>query len=317
MVRWFDNLKLQVKFVAPIVALVIIGLIGASIILLNVARIYAVARDLLREQQKVTHVQAGLIALINQELEEKNYLLTGDQAIASTHTELNSEAVFHFQTAQSFARDATDRAAIQKFLDEMHRYHDTFLQMVALYEAGDRAGATRITLEISDPALAQTHREVEAIIDEGKAWSEQQTMRVQQMRQTAIVINLIGLGLFMGVGILVSRLARRTVEPILLVTHTAVAVEAENYNVDGLTAVAQRSDELGSLARVFQRMAREVYRREQQLKREMQQLRIEIDEVKRAQEVSQITGSDYFQELQRKARELRQRSHDEPDQPVG
>ncbi|HLF27900.1 MAG TPA: cyclic nucleotide-binding domain-containing protein [Anaerolineae bacterium] len=89
------------------------------------------------------------------------------------------------------------------------------------------------------------------------------------------------------------------------VASAAVAVEAGIYEPESLAAVAERTDELGQLARVFQRMVREVYAREQRLKQQVAELRIEIDEGKQARQVAEITETEYFQELQRKARKLR------------
>jgi hypothetical protein len=54
-------------------------------------------------------------------------------------------------------------------------------------------------------------------------------------------------------------------------------------------------------------MAGEVAAREAQLKQQIQVLRIEIDEVQKARQVSEITETDYFQTLQQKARALRER----------
>lgn len=92
------------------------------------------------------------------------------------------------------------------------------------------------------------------------------------------------------------------------VTSAAAAVEAGQFEAEMLTDVAKRPDELGQLARVFQRMAREVLAREEQLKQQIQTLRIEIDQVKKASQVSEITGTEYFQDLQKKAKALRDRS---------
>jgi nitrate/nitrite-specific signal transduction histidine kinase len=94
------------------------------------------------------------------------------------------------------------------------------------------------------------------------------------------------------------------------VTDAAAAVEAGEFDPETIAQVAARRDELGRLARVFQQMAREVRAREQRLKQEVQQLRIEIDETRTARQVSEITETDYFQDLQRKADRLRFR--DEP-----
>jgi two-component system cell cycle response regulator len=91
------------------------------------------------------------------------------------------------------------------------------------------------------------------------------------------------------------------------VTAAAAAIEAGEFDPEALAEVAARSDALGRLARVFQNMAREVYAREQRLKQQVQQLRIEVDEAKRARQVAEITETDYFQQLQQKARGLRRK----------
>jgi hypothetical protein len=90
-------------------------------------------------------------------------------------------------------------------------------------------------------------------------------------------------------------------------TSAAAAVETAKFETGMLADVAARSDALGQLARVFVRMAGEVAAREAQLQREIQVLRIEIDEVQKARQVSEITETDYFQSLRLKARALRQR----------
>jgi nitrate/nitrite-specific signal transduction histidine kinase len=89
------------------------------------------------------------------------------------------------------------------------------------------------------------------------------------------------------------------------VTQAAGAVEAGMFEPESLDNVALRTDELGQLARVFQRMAREVYARELRLRRQVQDLRIEIDQIKQQRRVDEITDTDYFRELQQKATTLR------------
>ena len=94
---------------------------------------------------------------------------------------------------------------------------------------------------------------------------------------------------------------------VTCLTDAAAAVEAGAFDPDRLAYVAQRADELGQLARVFQSIAREVYAREQRLRQQLQELRIEIDEEKKAQQVAEITETDYFRELSEKAQRLRER----------
>jgi DNA repair ATPase RecN len=98
------------------------------------------------------------------------------------------------------------------------------------------------------------------------------------------------------------------IEQVGYIVEAATAVENATFEPGSLDTVAQRDDALGRLARVFRRMAREVIAREQDLEKELRQLRIEIDERRAATQVAEITESDYFQDLQRKAEELRAHS---------
>ena len=89
------------------------------------------------------------------------------------------------------------------------------------------------------------------------------------------------------------------------VTAAAAAVEAGTFAAGSLEVVARRTDALGKLARIFQRMAHEVRSREERLKREVGELRIEINQVRQAQKVAEITETEYFQRLRGQADELR------------
>ncbi|MBI2996829.1 MAG: sigma-54-dependent Fis family transcriptional regulator, partial [Deltaproteobacteria bacterium] len=58
-------------------------------------------------------------------------------------------------------------------------------------------------------------------------------------------------------------------QDVARVTTAAAAVETGAFEPESLTGVAKKTDELGQLARVFQKMAGEVYAREERLKREL------------------------------------------------
>jgi PleD family two-component response regulator len=88
-------------------------------------------------------------------------------------------------------------------------------------------------------------------------------------------------------------------------TAAAAAIEADSFDPTTLTDIAARTDALGQLTRLFQRLAGEFQRREQQLKQQVQALRIEVDKARQNQQVSKITGTDYFQQLRGKATDLR------------
>jgi len=77
-----------------------------------------------------------------------------------------------------------------------------------------------------------------------------------------------------------------------------------------LASIAKRQDELGKLAKLFRRMAQDVVSREKQLKQRVMELNIEIDEIKKAKQVQEVTDSEFFKDLQSRATSLRRRHVD-------
>jgi methyl-accepting chemotaxis protein len=92
---------------------------------------------------------------------------------------------------------------------------------------------------------------------------------------------------------------------------TVNANEARVLERSGIGKIAQRTDELGQLGRVFQKMVQEVCAREQQLSEQLEQLRVEIDTSKLVRQVAEIAETDYFQQLQKSAKEIRNQWTDE------
>ena len=99
--------------------------------------------------------------------------------------------------------------------------------------------------------------------------------------------------------------ARRVARPVGQLTAAARKVEDASYEPGSLTEVAERPDEIGTLAQVFDRMAREVRAREERMQREIKELTVQIDESKRRRQVAEVTETDYFRDLQRRAKDLR------------
>jgi two-component system cell cycle response regulator len=102
-------------------------------------------------------------------------------------------------------------------------------------------------------------------------------------------------------------LEREYLEQVGHVVDAAGAVEDGTFAAAMLDSVAVRDDALGNLARIFQHMAGEVAARERALQEQLRELRIEIDEAKTGRQVAEITETDYFRDLQRKADALRAR----------
>ena len=111
---------------------------------------------------------------------------------------------------------------------------------------------------------------------------------------------------------LVYLISRTLTRPIIRLTDVAQEVAEGNYDQDMRALYGGRThDEVDALAQVFEMMVNKVRAREEGLKRQVQELRIEIDEVKKARQVAEITESDYFRDLREKARTLRDQSRED------
>lgn len=102
------------------------------------------------------------------------------------------------------------------------------------------------------------------------------------------------------------------------VVQAAVGIETGSYDgLDALDTVARRADALGTLARVVERMAREIAAREEALRRQVAELQIEIDQRRRRQQVAEVTGSDYYRRLTREAAALKRILTEDGDRSDG
>lgn len=132
------------------------------------------------------------------------------------------------------------------------------------------------------------------------------TLALQQAAVSLIVL-LVGLAS----GLLLSR---RLIRPVEQVTGAARDLSRDSFDPTTLDRAAQRTDEIGELARTFQRMGVEIIARERRLREQVAKLKVEIDRTKVDRAVDEITETDYFQRLKERAQELRRERAAEPEE---
>lgn len=114
-------------------------------------------------------------------------------------------------------------------------------------------------------------------------------------------------------------LAQSILRPLLKLTEVAHAM-LENRLTSNQAAELRNSvtdkSELSYLQEVFGQMAEEVLAREERLRQQVNELQIIIDDSKRKQEVTEITESEFFRELQDRASAMRERRKRQLQQPA-
>ena len=132
------------------------------------------------------------------------------------------------------------------------------------------------------------------------------------LRTFTLVMSVFVITFAILVWIINTLLNRYVIQPVNVLGALAQKISADeditgDLRSTNLQTVTARSDELGNLAQVFQKMATEVYTRTDQLKQQLKKLTIEIDEIRRKEQVSEVVESEFFSDLQERAKAIRQR----------
>ncbi|MDZ8086057.1 MAG: cache domain-containing protein [Nostoc sp. DedQUE12b] len=127
----------------------------------------------------------------------------------------------------------------------------------------------------------------------------------QHTRNVTIVVGIGALAFSLLLGLVATRWLTN---PILEMNDAAKQIASSEFDLNRLTLLTKRSDEIGQLARVFQEMADIVYSREKSLKDRVQQLLSETDKAKKTALLKQMNGNVDFQELLMRSRSCREKT---------
>lgn len=105
-------------------------------------------------------------------------------------------------------------------------------------------------------------------------------------------------------------LAQSVLRPLLTLTEAAHAMLENRFTSQQAAAFRtnrEEQTELSYLQQIFGQMAEEVLSREERLRKQVDDLQIIIDDARRKEQVTEITESDFFRELQGRANAMRER----------
>lgn len=131
-------------------------------------------------------------------------------------------------------------------------------------------------------------------------WRLQQGIRYRIFVAFAISYGILFVLIYISAGVLS--------QPLINLTKIAKRIGKGDYNQKLVHFYPWRfKDEIIILTQVFEQMIGKVRDREENLKGKITQLQVEIDEAKRQKQVQEIVETDYFKDIQAKAKRLRER----------
>lgn len=112
----------------------------------------------------------------------------------------------------------------------------------------------------------------------GSVTIEMSGQRLQELLNNLLVYGIGAAALVFAVGAGIAAVsARRIARPVAAMTEAAHAMEARRFETGSLGTVSRRTDEVGTLARVFEAMAVEVQRREEDLEAQVKARTLELE----------------------------------------
>jgi signal transduction histidine kinase len=269
----------------------------ALAVALQVGQYLALHPELHTAQTEQLQAEDDLLTVALQQVGETGYTAMYDSdgithihpnpAIVGTDLHSLADSLPAFWAIFEASLEGSPASGYYEWQDADGIVRDKYMSCVPVGDTHFRIAATTYIDEFFQP-VNETENELARIANE--------TQGYLILAVSAIAVLALGLALASALGI--SR-------PVYRLSEAAAALERDAYEPDDLAKVVLRKDDLGKLARVFDRMAKEVQAREENLQRQIRQLRVQIDEAKRVQQVAEVTETEYFRKLQADARELR------------
>ena len=156
------------------------------------------------------------------------------------------------------------REAVTSFIGALDQSRKVATDLFAAWEAGNTELAAKLVDEDGRNEAAMRH----ALVTLTNFVDRLAAQELQTLEQTQQTTNWIALAVTAAMAALLALaflVARQIAEPIAALTFAARSVERRKFEPGSIERVVRQRNELGSLARVFQKMAIDVQRREEEL----------------------------------------------------
>lgn len=237
------------------------------------------------------------LALLFREMQsyQKDYLLTRQRP--------NMQSAFN--TADDLRKAIQDNEELSKAdRSPAISYLDGYLSIANEILNLDVELRSRFTeFEVQEEAVDPISKQLVVLADEQVQSAQNQ---IAQTSRYATILLIVALVLSVILSISIGYLFHNDITVnVIKLTAAATAVEENRFELSSLDGLVVRNDDLGQLARVFQKMAREVRFREEKLRQQVKELKIVLDGSRQKKKVAEITETQYFKSLQSEADALR------------
>jgi class 3 adenylate cyclase/CHASE3 domain sensor protein len=250
----FKNLNVQSRLLSALMLISLLGVATASWNIYNVIQIDQHVHDLQDSVDELWNVEEAQVAVLEQEITAKDYLLTGDAYYLNRHSEYSSIMETLLRDSLMFARDSSTTANLTALKGEISQYEELYTALIAPYKPGSVERLITIVGSINTE-LQRVHDSAETLLHEQMVGIASQVAAVNGLVQVSILIGIFSLGIFSIAAMLAASTTGEVAEPMLHLTNAVVSFENGTYRRVMLEDLMQRRDEIGRLAKAFDAMA--------------------------------------------------------------
>ena len=182
-----------------------------------------------RQNEEITDIEEAEIYLLEQELAEKDYLLTGDPVYLDLHQDFEEITDDFVAKARSIAILDKEEKAVDRLEQLRDEYELTYSQITAAFQAGDKEQAVNLSLTVSNEKLERVHELVEDLIFYNQANMKEELQKTDRQVRSAIFTSVIGLVIFPFLAVLAYLTTSRVTQPFLVLINTVLAIKGGHF----------------------------------------------------------------------------------------
>jgi CHASE3 domain sensor protein len=248
--KWFDQLRIQSKLFGILSFIILIGTLITMWNVYSVIRIDAESHHMLHREKELDDIEEVHIEFLRQAVSENEFLLTGDMTYIDRHEAERSLADTYLWDALLEASGNQEKAALYSIQRQGDAYAEDFEEVVATYQDGSPEDAAQLSRETSQKRIIQIHETIESLIGSGIANIDAEGQQADRQAVISLSVGIAGMVLFLLLAVLIVSVAVNQIGRPILVLHEAITmVGMGNFDPTMLEPLAQRSDEIGRLAR--------------------------------------------------------------------
>jgi HAMP domain-containing protein len=281
MIKQFNRLRIQSKLIVAFGIVTIVGALALGVNIFSTFQMENEANNMFRQVQKLYNAHEMVTFLLNMDLNGRAIFDRGVLSNREMHVEYSTQMNDYLQDAMVAADSAYEIERVQILIETKQNYDlafSTALKELIVDQSQANPARYDEALTIMKDSFTMLREETLAFIGMMENEMQKANERVRTYATVATVLGGFALVLFTGMAFLAAYLVSSQVHrPLIDIEDAIHAARDGTFDAEALAGMAERTDELGRLARQLTSMVDAAEARQTVLKGKLEELKGELD----------------------------------------